>query len=297
MFFLDGVSAEVYRVDPVNGIFGDADDVMSHFDVGQYGATDVEALGSDTSRGTLLVGDRSQRKMHEVTKAGDLTRIIDVRVPGMQNLSGLAMAPASDNSGHMNYWTVDRAVDNGANSSENDGMIFELSLTASGNQAPSVDSVTIDQATPTTNDVLTVTVSASDPENDPLTLSYQWSKDGVAIAGAVNPTLDLSAAGNGDKGDLLSVRVTAFDGQAQGARSSAQVTIVNALPVFGQDLADRTDAVGDTVAIAAGATDADADPLAYDATGLPPGPDRPRDGAIEGRLTRGRLGPARTTCR
>jgi hypothetical protein len=271
LFFLDGISTEVYRIDPVNGVFGDNDDLVSHFDVGQYGATDVEGLGSDQSQGTLLVGDRGQRRIYEVTKQGVAVRIIDARVPGMINLSGLTMAPASNNSGAMNYWTVDRVIDNGPDPNENDGKIFELSVASSGNQAPVVNSVIIDQSAPKTNDTLTATVTASDPDGDALDYSYQWNKGGIAIPGATQATLDLALAGNGDKGDAISLRVIASDGQAQGVRTSTQVIVDNSFPAFDQDLGDRSNAESESVSIPAGASDADGDTLGYQAAGLPSG--------------------------
>jgi len=132
LFFLDGVSTEVFNVDPVNGILGDGNDVVTHFDVGQYGATDIEGLGSDPARNTLLVGNRPTRIIYEVSKAGALVRTIDASaIPGMNNLSGLGWAPASDNSGRTDYWIVDRAVDNGPNPNENDGKIFEITVPGS----------------------------------------------------------------------------------------------------------------------------------------------------------------------
>src|SRR5665809_137934 len=181
------------------------------------------------------------------------------------------MAPASNDSGAMNYWTVDRFFDNCPATNENDGKIFELSVASSGNQAPVVNSVIIDQSAPQTNDTLTATVSASDPENDPLVYSYQWNKDGIAIPGATAATLDLALAGNGDKGNSISLRVIASDGQAQGVRTSVQVTVVNTFPAFDQDLGDRSDAESESVSIPAGASDADDDTLGYEAAGLPPG--------------------------
>ena len=82
----------------------------------------------------------------------------------------------------------------------------------------------------------------------------------------------MSVAGNGDKGDAISVRVAAFDGISEGApRTSAQVSIENTVPVFGADLPNRTDLEGAAVSVSAGATDADGDPLTYEATGLPTG--------------------------
>ena len=80
-----------------------------------------------------------------------------------------------------------------------------------GNAAPVVDSVTIDQASPRTNDVLSTTVTSHDPDGDALTTSYQWTMNGGDIAGATTSTLDLSLAGMGDRGDLIRVRVIVAD--------------------------------------------------------------------------------------
>jgi hypothetical protein len=274
LFFVDGVNAEVYRIEPTDGVFGNQDDVVTHFDVGRYGATDVEALGSDQGRETLLVGDHSSKKIYEVTKSGELVRIIDASgIPGMNNLSGLTTAPATDGSGVLNYWTVDRGVDNDAAPSENDGKLFELTLeAAASNTPPVVDSAVIDQGAPRTNDTLTVTVTASDPDGDPLTYLYQWQKNGTDLSGRTASTLNLSQAGNGDKGDQISVRVTAFDGKAASTPvTSASVAVVNSDPSFRQNLADRTGSEGEVVNLSAAATDPDGDGLTYGATGLPPG--------------------------
>ncbi|MBA3430786.1 MAG: putative Ig domain-containing protein, partial [Actinobacteria bacterium] len=157
-----------------------------------------------------------------------------------------------------------------------------------GNTAPVVTSATIDQTTPKTSDILTVTVSASDAEGDPLTYSYQWNKNGIALTGQTNATLDLSLAGNGDRGDAISVRVTASDGVALGVKTSPQVTIVNSPPVFNQDLANRTDPEGQAVTFPAAATDNDGDLLAYQAAGLPPGVSiDPATGQIAGTISSG----------
>ena len=105
---------------------------MTHFDVGKFGPTDWEGLASDPASGTLLVGARKTKQIFEVTKTGSLVRTIDASgISGMKFLSGLATAPASNGTGQMNYWIVDRAVDNGSNSNENDGRIFEITVAGS----------------------------------------------------------------------------------------------------------------------------------------------------------------------
>jgi len=83
------------------------------------------------------------------------------------------------------------------------------------NQAPIVDSATISPASPTTSDTLTAVASGHDPDGTPVTLGYQWTKNGSNIPGATASTLDLSVAGRGDRGDSIGVVVTASDGSLQ----------------------------------------------------------------------------------
>jgi DNA-binding beta-propeller fold protein YncE len=78
------------------------------------------------------------------------------------------------------------------------------------NAAPAV-TVTFDNTAPRTNDILTAIVAASDADRDPVTLIYQWYRNGARIAGASATTLDLATYG--DRGDLIVVNVTASDDQ------------------------------------------------------------------------------------
>ncbi len=165
LFFLDGTATEVYDINPVDGVFGDANDVMTHFDVGKFGPSDWEGLGSDLASGTLLVGARKEKKIYEVTKSGSLVRIIDASgISGMKNISGLAMAPASSGSGRMNYWIVDRAVDDRNNPQENDGKIFEISISSSTNDPPTVDNP--GTKSNLVGDSVAYQIVASDPDGD-----------------------------------------------------------------------------------------------------------------------------------
>ena len=161
LFFLDGVNREIYDVDPVNGVFGDGNDLMTHFDIGLLGPTDFEGLGSDPSRGTLLVGARTTKQIFELTKTGTLVRIIDLSgISAFRYISGLGMAPASDGSGRMNVFIVDRNIDNGSNPSENDGRMVEVSIPTS-DTPPSV-SITSPTAGSTLTGTVAVQANASD---------------------------------------------------------------------------------------------------------------------------------------
>jgi hypothetical protein len=227
LFFLDGTTAEVYEIDPVDSTFGNANDVVTHFDVGRYGATDVEGLGSDPARNTLLVGDRPSRLIYEVTKTGALVSIIDASgIPGLSRISGLAMAPASTNPSVMHYWIVDRAQDNGSNSKENDGKLFEISADPSGNVAPSVSAGSDQTVILPGAATLAGTVNDDGMPDPPGATTSLWSKvsgpGSVSFQSTTSPstTAAFSAAGT------YVLRLTADDSAAQ----SSDDLIVTVLP-------------------------------------------------------------------
>jgi hypothetical protein len=154
-----------------------------------------------------------------------------------------------------------------------DTRTFDVTVTEvpGPNDPPVISSVTISPAEPVTDDLLTATVVASDPDGDPIAYAYEWLRNGSTIVGATSSTLDLAPAGHGDKGDRISVRVTASDGRASSAPyTSGEVTVVNSPPRFTASLSDRSNHAGTTVTVEVPATDADGDPLTYSATGLPP---------------------------
>jgi hypothetical protein len=64
LFVSDGSGVEIYDVDPVNGVFGDGNDIVTHFDVAKYGSRDAEGLGIDLDRNLLLVVDPSTKSIY-----------------------------------------------------------------------------------------------------------------------------------------------------------------------------------------------------------------------------------------
>jgi hypothetical protein len=131
LFISDGAGLEVYDVNPVNGVFGDGNDVVTHFDIGSYGPRDAEGIGIDPQSDHLLVVDPSTKSIYELTKAGALVRIIDCHsVPETNRAyADVTMAPTSDPNdppGRLAYWMVDRGLDNGGDPNENDGKLYEI---------------------------------------------------------------------------------------------------------------------------------------------------------------------------
>ena len=147
----------------------------------------------------------------------------------------------------------------GASDGTDDSALVTSSGVTVGNAAPVVDSATIDQASPRTNDVLSVTVDASDGDGDTLTYDYQWTKNGNDLSGETDATLDLGVAGNGSKDDDIAVRVTASDGtDASSAVTASAVTIENSLPVVSLLTVSPTSAnTTDVILASAGGTDPD----------------------------------------
>jgi Bacterial Ig domain len=131
----DGVNREVYDINPVNAVFGDGDDVVTHFDLEQHGVLDPEGIGVDTSRNSLVVMDRAGRKVYEVTRSGALLRVIDLRPISARNPAGITVAPGSQ--GGTSYWIVERGVDNNTDPNENDGRVYEIAA-PTGDLPPAV---------------------------------------------------------------------------------------------------------------------------------------------------------------
>ena len=237
LFFLDGVGREIYRVDPVDGVYGNGNDVMTHFDISHLGPTDFEGLTSNPDRGTLLVGARSAKRIFEITKDGSLLREISVSgISGLRYVSGLAYAPSSDNASLKSLYIVDRQVDNGADAGENDGVMWEVrapdSLGGPTNQAPIVNAGP--DATVTLPSPANLAGTASDdglPAGS--TLSVLWSvqdKPSGAVVTFGNPASAATTATFNAAGTYV-LRLSASDGSLT---STDDVTInVNAAPQGG----------------------------------------------------------------
>jgi hypothetical protein len=133
--------------------------------------------------------------------------------------------------------------------------------------SPVAGTVKITPSASSTNDTLTAGPSGfSDPDGDALSYQYQWKVNGEAIAGASGSTLDLSAAGHGNAGDVISVDVSARDPQRHvSTGASDSVTVANTAPVKGSVAIDPS---SPTEGMALTATpmqfsDADGDQLTY----------------------------------
>lgn len=230
LFIADGTGIEVYEVDPVNGVFGDADDIATHFDVAQYGSRDCEGIGGDPQRGTLLVVDPSTKKIYELSKSGALVRTIDLATLPLTNrlFAGVTAAPSSDPNdapSKLNYWVVDRQIDNNQDPNENDGKLYEIAVPSA--DSPPAVTLTAPAEGATVSGTVTVQASASDDNG---VTQVAFSVGGVSIGtdtnGADGWSVSWNTAGVAD--GSRTVTATATDTAGQTASDSNTVTVDNA---------------------------------------------------------------------
>jgi YVTN family beta-propeller protein len=170
------------------------------------------ALALDAAHGRLYSADTNSGTVSVLSTAGALTFLSTIAVGGTP--TGVAVPTLGPSRLYV------------TNSSSPFGVTV-----IPFNAPPTMISATIAPTSPDTDDVLTATVAAQDPDGDPLTYSYQWTKGGADIPGATGATFDLGVSGNGDRGDAIAVRVTARDGSAtSNPLTSAAVTVVNSAP-------------------------------------------------------------------
>ena len=98
------------------------------------------------------------------------------------------------------------------------------------NSPPVISSLNISPEKPTEESELNSVVQGHDPDGDSVTYQYQWLRNDEEIIGENKDSLK---SGNFKKGELIQVRVTAFDGKIDGpAFLSAPVKILNSPPVI-----------------------------------------------------------------
>jgi hypothetical protein len=260
VFVCDGTGTEVYRIDPVNGTFGDGNDVATHFDIGVYGARDCEGIGIDSQRATLLAVDPSSKQIYELSKAGALVRILDLSaIPGTnRNFASVTMAPtsnASDNPSRRSYWIADRQIDNDTTPNENDGKIYEV-VVPSTDEPPTV-SLTQPAASATVAGTIAVAASASDDNG---VTQVQFAVDGNTIGtdtnGADGWSVQWNTAAVPDGNHSLTAIATDTGGRATTSASrSVSVDNVDELPSVQMTAPAEAATVAGTIAVGASASD------------------------------------------
>ncbi|MFO0843339.1 MAG: peptidylprolyl isomerase [Gemmataceae bacterium] len=149
------------------------------------------------------------------------------------------------------------------------GVFIDAAFTVTvANGAPTA-SVSLAPGTALTNTTLTASATVVDPNGDPTTQTFVWKKNGVVVkttaaTAALTDTYDLSVAGNGDKGDTITVEVTATDSLLASALASASTTVADSPPLVSL-LTFSPDAPGtnDGLTVTTTATDPDGDAMTF----------------------------------
>ncbi len=202
---------------------------------------------------------------------------------------GLAMDPATGRiSGTLGFSTA--GVYQVTVTARDDGSPFLSGLAsfswtvADTNRAPVV--VVPGDRTDPEGAAVTLPVVGSDPDGDGLTWSAVGLPPGLAIdpaTGVISGVLDFGVAA----GSPYRVTVAASDDGspvlAAGGSFTWSIGDVDRAPVLGS-LPDRAGEVGDAVSATLTATDPDGDPMAWSASGLPPGVSLDASGHLGGTL-------------
>jgi hypothetical protein len=122
------------------------------------------------------------------------------------------------------------------------------------NNPPVIAGLTL-PAAPRRNDAIAASASISDADQDPLTVSYVWKRNGKVVTDATGPAYP---PGNQVKGDVIAVQVSASDG-TETVTANASTTIADT-PTVLTGTAPTTATYGMPVAFSVTASDVDGDP-------------------------------------
>jgi hypothetical protein len=223
LFVSDGLGREVYDVNPVNGIFGDGNDVVTHFDVAQYGVLDNEGIDLDAPRDAIVLADRAGKRVYELTRSGALTRTITLAAASPKNIADVVVAKSSSGT-TRNYWIVDRMVDNNTDPNENDGRLYEISAPSS--DSPPTVTITSPANGARVAGTVTITANASDDKGVTQVQFFDGTTSiGTDTNGADGWSVSWNTTTTAD--GAHTIKATATDTVGQTANHTIDVTVDN----------------------------------------------------------------------
>ena len=260
LFVTDGTGLEVWRVAAgpngrFDGIAPTGDDVVTHFDVGVYGITDLEGMGYSETRDSLFLMDRNFKKIVEVTKTGALVQTIDITNIGMNKPAAITIAPASNDPSRMDLYATVRGVDNDNHPDENDGAMYEMSAPNLGptgpqtNTAPVVNAGADQTITLPSSASLNGTVTDDGLPNPPGATTSTWSQaSGPGTVTFADPSKPVTTASFSAAGTY----VLSLAGNDSALTTADNITVV-VNPATGINSAPKVDAGPDQTITLSGA--------------------------------------------
>ncbi len=133
LFIADGKNNEVYRT-TLSG------QLISNFDTFGFGLVDLEGIAFDSESGNLFLASNPDT-LFEVSTDGILLNTYDISAANADKPAGVALEPSSNDPNSKSVYITDRAVDNDAVSTENDGKIYEFSLGGGSSEPPEFSTI------------------------------------------------------------------------------------------------------------------------------------------------------------
>ncbi len=172
---------------------------------GEAGALTVRA--DEAAAGRLPDGTRLQWYANEKPLPGQTAAVLPA---GMVKRDDRVLVEVTSNYGAL------------------DASVLRSPVFVFGNVAPVVLKATIDPSSPRAGDRLRVLVEVTDVDQDEVSLSIRWSKNGTLVQDGPSHTLDVEGI---VRGDHVVVEVVPADGHVDGvAVKSAEVMIGNSVP-------------------------------------------------------------------
>ena len=117
----DGAGSTVYQV-TTDGT------LISSFATASLGVNDAEGIAYNPINGHLYLVGVPSNTVAEVTTDGTLVQLIDISSANPVRPAGLTFGPGSEDPNETALYIVDRGIDNNADPTENDGKIYEFSI-------------------------------------------------------------------------------------------------------------------------------------------------------------------------
>jgi hypothetical protein len=149
------------------------------------------------------------------------------------------------------------------NDGQLDGNTADSQVITVTNGPPVIEGAVLSTEAPGTQDILTVTVSAADPDGDSLNYTYIWYIEGKAGSETSSDSLDLT--GNVEQGDQVYVEVVADDGSDSSDAYVSNVATVSNTPPAAPELSISPTTPGEGVHDFQCVIDVDSDDIDGDA--------------------------------
>jgi len=210
LFVVDGTNREIYE-------FTLTGDLVNQFDVQVYGISDPESVEFNFVSNTLFIlGNYGNRIIVETTTSGTLLQTINISANSAVAEAGMAYAPASDGSGQMHFYIVDRGIDNNEDPNIIDGKMYEMTAPVPGSPAntpPQVNAGPNQSISIDVQALLTGSVVDDGNPDPPGVLTTQWSLiSGPGLVSFADPSALVTSASFSHIGTYV-LRLTASDSE------------------------------------------------------------------------------------